>query len=83
MTTPVSFSELAKVMQGVFNQHHIVITPETTSSDVPGWDSLSHVTLMLEIESVFGVTITPFEAAELPNVGALYELLEERSKSAP
>jgi hypothetical protein len=37
---------------------------------------------MLEIEHVFGVTLSPFETAELPNVGALHELLVERTESA-
>jgi acyl carrier protein len=37
---------------------------------------------MLEIEAAFGVTLSPFETAELPNVGALYELLIERGGAA-
>jgi len=83
MAAPPSFSDLIKVMQATFNQQHLVITRETTSSDVPGWDSLAHVTLMLEIESAFGVTLSPFETAELPDVGALFDLLVERSSFAP
>ncbi len=33
------------------------IKPEMTASDVPGWDSLAHVRILLEIGVKLGVTI--------------------------
>ncbi|MGD9879516.1 MAG: acyl carrier protein [Reyranella sp.] len=33
------------------------ITPEMTASDVPGWDSLAHVRILLEIGVKLGVAV--------------------------
>ena len=46
--------------------------------DVPNWDSVQHITLMLSIEQAFGVSIDPEEAARLRSVGAIRELLAQR-----
>lgn len=53
------------------------ITRETTALDIDGWDSVSHVYIMLEIESRFGVTIRDDRVFDLANVGDLVDLLVE------
>ncbi|HUZ50379.1 MAG TPA: acyl carrier protein [Candidatus Dormibacteraeota bacterium] len=64
-----------------------IITSETTSTDVDGWDSLSHSILLMNVEEAFGIEL-PFEAAyELANVGELGDLviatLAEKKQAAP
>jgi acyl carrier protein len=73
-----TFEEFATVIQRVFGQSSLEINPETRSTDVPGWDSLSHVMLILELQNEFGASIQPDETTELPSVGALYGFLTER-----
>jgi acyl carrier protein len=53
------------------------ITRETTSADVAGWDSLSHASLIMNVEEAFGIEL-PFERIyELANVGELADLVGE------
>jgi len=73
-----TFDNLVEVMREVFNASGVVIDENSTSASVPGWDSIAHVILMLEIEDVFGFTMTPQEAAESANVGELYRALAAR-----
>jgi acyl carrier protein len=70
---------MVQVMRETFNDFTVPITESTTAPDVPGWDSLNHVVLLLEFEERFGVTLTAEETTKLPNVGALYRLLVERA----
>jgi acyl carrier protein len=76
------FEDLTALMARVFNidEGTFPITRETTAERVPGWDSVLHVVLLLEIETEFGVSITPEEGAQLPNTGALYDLIVDRSQ---
>jgi acyl carrier protein len=46
---------------------------------VETWDSLAHVSLMLALESEFGVTIDIGDQMELTSVPAIRLYLEERS----
>jgi acyl carrier protein len=45
--------------------------PETTAADVPGWDSVSHVGLILTVEEDLGIEFPVETVATLDNLGAL------------
>lgn len=70
--------ELKDVFEMVFDQKDLKITPETTSNDVEGWDSMSHVTMLMAVEDHFNIEFKSFEIANLPNVGALVVLVEKK-----
>jgi acyl carrier protein len=53
------------------------VGPETTSSDVDGWDSLSHAVLIMKLEETFGFDLPLDRVYALKNVGELVELLRE------
>lgn len=55
----------------VFDDTDIVITPATTANDVDGWDSLSHVNLIVAVEANFGIRFTQKELLTFKNVGDL------------
>lgn len=54
------------------------VTKETTAADVPGWDSLMHITLVSEVEDVFGVKFTMKQILEMQNVGEMIDLIVEK-----
>lgn len=52
------------------------IGPDTTPLAIPGWNSLAHVQIMLELERVFDVTFDADEIAALASVSAIIAALE-------
>jgi acyl carrier protein len=73
-----SFEDVVQVLRETFNQFTVPITKSSTAADIPGWDSLNHVVLLLELEERFGVTLSAEETTILPDVGALYRLIVAR-----
>jgi acyl carrier protein len=52
---------------------------DTTSPDtVAVWDSLGHITLVIELETAYGVSFSPEEALSLMSVGKIKSVLTER-----
>ena len=49
---------------------------ELEQSDVPEWDSLAHVSLILAIEEEFGVQVDAADAIELTSYDAVARFLE-------
>lgn len=49
------------------------ITEETTAADVPGWTSVAHLTLVLELEKAFKIT---FDNDEIVSMGSVSEIIE-------
>ena len=72
--------ELTKVFEEVFDQKNLTVTNETTSNDIDGWDSMSHVTMLMAVEDHFGIEFKPYEIANLVNVGALVALVDKKMK---
>jgi acyl carrier protein len=70
--------QLQEVFRDVFDDPSLVLTPDTTSADIPDWDSLQHVTLLFRIEDEFGIEFIGDEAASLGNVGELEALLQKK-----
>ena len=70
---------LNRVFQEVFKDDSIQIRPETTANDVDGWDSFSHVTLIVAIEARFNITFTQKEALSFNSVGDLIRCIERKT----
>jgi acyl carrier protein len=67
---------LTEVFRQVFDDPGIVLTPETTADDIDGWDSLSHVNLIMAVESRFEIRFKPKEVLSFKNVGDLARCIE-------
>ncbi|QXE90689.1 acyl carrier protein [Geomonas subterranea] len=63
--------QLNEVFCQVFDDEDIRITPATTADDIDGWDSLSHVNLIVAVESTFGIRFSQKEVLTFKNVGDL------------
>jgi acyl carrier protein len=55
-----------------------VLDATTTAADVPGWDSLAHVSIILAVERAFRFRIRATEMARLDNLGALVDVVIAR-----
>lgn len=75
-------SELTQVFQDVFEDDDLVISRSTTAADVAGWDSLQHVTLILQVERRFGFRLSSAEVADLKSVGDLLDIVQRRLGAA-
>ncbi len=65
------YTTLTRVMADVFDDDDVVAKPELTAKDVPGWDSMAHVRLILQVERTFGVKFTATEISSFKTVGDL------------
>lgn len=72
------YSRLADVFRDVFDRE-VALADETTAADVPGWDSLNHITLIGTVEDEFDVKFPMKDVVGMKNVGELVDKIIERS----
>jgi acyl carrier protein len=70
--------ELKTVILGALNLDDWELTDSTVAAEVPGWDSLSHVNVVLAVEKQFGVRFRNVEVLRLTNVGELQRLVNSK-----
>lgn len=78
MDQPQIYTRLASVFRDVLDEDDLVLTPEITADDVDGWDSLSHIRLVLAVSKAFGVKFSASEIGGLKNVGEFVELIQKK-----
>lgn len=67
--------QLQPIFAEVFEDDALVVTEATTACDVEKWDSLSHLTLICEVEMEFGMKFKMKEILEMQNVGAMVDII--------
>jgi acyl carrier protein len=73
------YSQLTRVFHDVFDDETIEVTPQLTAKDVDGWDSLTHIRLILSVEKAFKIKFTTSEIGKLENVGDLAALIKAKA----
>ena len=69
---------LQPIFAEVFEDESVVVTEQTTADDIEKWDSLTHLTLIYEVESEFGMKFKMKEILEMKNVGEMIDLIAAR-----
>lgn len=72
------YEKLTEVFRATFEDSSIELTPKTTADDIEGWDSLSHVNLIMAVEIKFGIDFTMKETLSFANVGDLAACIERK-----
>lgn len=72
-------TELNNIFRSVFDNPNIQITDDTTSNDIIGWDSFSHINLISTIEIHFDIEFTQSEAFGFKTVGELIQSIESKT----
>jgi acyl carrier protein len=70
--------ELKKVILNELDLDDFDLQDETMAPEVPGWDSLNHVNIIVAVENKFGVKFKSYEVLRLKNVGDLQKLLNSK-----
>ena len=73
------YAKLTTVFHDVFDDDSITVTPDLTAKEVDGWDSLTHIRLMLTAEKAFNVKFSTPEIGRLEKVGDLVALIKTRT----
>ena len=75
MTKEQVFVRLNEVFRNYFDDEDIFLSDATVAEDVDGWDSLSHVGLIVAVEKAFGIRFTMGEVNSMKNVGEMTGLI--------
>lgn len=80
--TPEDLRTLTAVLRDVLADPALVVHPGLRAEDVEGWDSFSHVTLVVELEQRFDVEFDGDEIAGLTDVAAIVAAIDRRRSGA-
>lgn len=75
MTKNEIYEKLNAVFSDVFDED-IRVTGETTAADIEDWDSLTHITLISEVEDAFDIKLSMKDVLGMQNVGEMVDIIQ-------
>jgi len=78
-------AEVIAKLQTIFDTvflEPVVLTPGLSAKDVPEWDSLMHISLMVTVEKAFTVRFRVGEVESTRNVGEFADLILKRMQES-
>jgi acyl carrier protein len=74
MTEVEVLARLANIVRDVLDNDDVELSMETVPTDVEGWDSLAHVSIVVAVERAFKVRFTTQQIEKLQSVGDIVRL---------
>jgi len=75
-------AELQEIFRQVFDDPTIVLKDDMTATDIEGWDSVTHIDLLIAVERALGIKFATAEMSRLKepdqNIGSFIRLIESK-----
>ncbi len=68
-------ADLYAIIRDVLGDESLELSRESSAYDVPGWDSVSQVSIILGVEAHFGIRLRTRDIDRLRNVGDFVDLI--------
>ncbi len=78
MTQEQILNELEQIFKKVLKKQMLNITIENKLSDIKGWDSLSNIDIVEEIETKFNIELFAGEIVVLKTIADLVQLIQSK-----
>jgi acyl carrier protein len=73
------YGRLTEIIRDLFDDDSIIATPALSAKEVDGWDSLTHIRLMLTIEKAFKIELSALEIGKMERLGDLAKIIKART----
>ena len=71
--------KVEEICRDIFEDDQLTVSEETSAADVEGWDSLTHLSLVNELEEAFGIAFTLDEVTNSRKLGDLISAIEKHT----
>ena len=82
MTDSEILERVNQVIRDVLGNEDLTVQFTTTAGDVDGWDSLTHVQIIVAIEKAFSIRFRTGDMAGIADVGDLVSRISRRVNAA-
>lgn len=68
-------SKVREAFQETFEINPELVSMETQASDIPGWDSVGHLSLASSLEQAFGISLDVDDLMEMESVREIVSII--------
>jgi len=72
--------QVTEIFRDILEGEELKLNDETTAGDVEGWDSLTHIQLVVALEKKFKIRFNSKEIQSWENVGEMINSIQQKTK---
>jgi len=72
------FTGIQQAFHNAFDIDPQLVTMDSVPDDIPGWDSVGHLTLATNLESIFEMSLDVDELMEMENVREIVRIVKSK-----
>ncbi|MDO7172572.1 acyl carrier protein [Mariniflexile sp. AS56] len=76
MTREDVLTKVTSAFATILEHNNFKLTDTTTTDDVDGWESITHMMIISEIEKVFSIKFKLMDLMNMNNVGDLLDVIQ-------
>lgn len=69
-------NKVTEAFVSVLEHNNFQLTDQTTADDVDGWESITHMMIITEIETLFTIKFKLMDLMNMENIGDLIKAIE-------
>ena len=73
-----TLDDLQKIAREIIGDRDIVLAPQMSADDIPGWNLLNHTLITLEIAGRFGAKVEAPELGDISTFGEVVTFINHR-----
>jgi acyl carrier protein len=73
-----TLSRLQAIFDEIFMGSNYTVTRASSAKDLPAWDSLRNIQIVVAVEEAFGISFTAKEVEHFRNVGEMTDLIHKK-----
>lgn len=74
-----ALKKVQDIFRDILDEEQLILRDNTTAEDVDGWDSLSHIQIVVAIEKHFKFRFTSKEILSWANVGEMMNCIQSKT----
>lgn len=71
-------ASLVRICREVLEVEDLEIRDEHTADDIPNYDSLAHIEILIRCQREFGISLSALEAGQIASFGGLKDLVRRK-----
>jgi acyl carrier protein len=75
MTHETRLQNIQRTISAVLGIEENLITEDSSADNLPGWDSVNHLNIIMALEEVCGTSFSPDDMMEMTSVSSILEKL--------
>ena len=76
----ITIEQLQDIFQSAFSSD-VKINSDTDKDNLPDWDSINHLNLIVELEDRLNIQFSPEEIESMKSVSSLIDLIQKKSNA--